>query len=333
MASAIARRKAYQLCLTPRLRETAIRGAVLQMLRCGITTANAMEGGAFFSDADIEAVQAAARGSVPELLVYPQLMDVDKVLQLGLSRIGGNIYLDGTIGSRTAAVRDNYLQTGHNGLLYYTQEDVDQFVRRAHQCGLQISISCVGERAIEQALHAYQRVLGASGENPLRHRLELFVLPTQAQIHRAVEMGLLLSIRPNYDRLWGGEQGMYARHIGRDYVRANPLGSLLRQGGRVLLGSESGVTPLPPMAGIQSCVTHHVPAERITALEALKMYTVNGAYANFLEQTAGKIAPGYQADLAVLSGDPLTTPAEELERIQVLQTYKRGQLVYDRGGT
>ena len=173
MASGIARRKACQLCLTPRLRETAIRGAVQQTLRCGITTANAMEGGAFFSDADIEAVQAAARGSVPELLVYPQLMDVDKVLQLGLSRIGGNIYLDGTIGSRTAAVRDNYLQTGHNGLLY----------------------------------------------------------------------------------------------------------------------------------------------------------------ANFLEQTAGKIAPGYQADLAVLSGDPLTTPAKELERIQVLQTYKRGQLVYDRGGT
>ena len=59
----------------------------------------------------------------------------------------------------------------------------------------------------------------------------------------------------------------------------------------------------------------------------------NAEYANFLEQTAGKIAPGYQADLAVLSGDPLTTPAEELERIQVLQTYKRGQLVYDRGGT
>ena len=59
----------------------------------------------------------------------------------------------------------------------------------------------------------------------------------------------------------------------------------------------------------------------------------NAEYANFLERTAGKIAPGYQADLAVLSGDPLTTPAEELERIQVLQTYKRGQLIYDRGGT
>lgn len=328
-ASGFARRKMNRIFVSGHMRETAFTDTVREAVRSGITTLNAMEGGYFFSDEDVETVRKLAPKSPLDVLIYPQTMDVDEAVRYGMGRIGGNIYIDGTIGSKTAALYEPYEgESGNNGMLYYRQEELNQFVLDAHERHLQIALSCIGERAIDQALNAFDAAFRIAGKQNHRHRLELFVLPTGEQIERAVAMGLLFSMRPNYNKLWGGPEGGYRRNIGERYRRANPIGTVVRLGGIVAGGSESGVTPLPPMTGIHSAVNHSQESERVSVLEALKMYTCNAAYANFIEDRTGSIAVGMDADLAVLSRNPLETPAEELEQICVLRTIKRGTVVY-----
>lgn len=328
-ASGFARRKINQTFVGAGLRKKALEDAVRQALACGITTMNPMEGGFFFSDDDMEAVQSFSEESPVGLLLFPQTMDVEAARAYGGKRVGGNIYLDGTLGSKTAALREPYEgDVDNNGLLYYAQEDLNQFVLEAHEKGFQVAISCIGERAIEQTLNAFELAIKISGKNRCRHRIEHFVLPTEEQIARAVKLGLIFSMQPNYDAMWGGPDGGYRKNIGDRYQRTNPIGTVIRAGGLVAGGSEAAVTPLSPIEGIHNAVNHHRPEHRVTVKEALRMYTVNGAYANFMEHRLGKIDPGFDADLAVLSENPLDVSPKRLREIRVLKTIKRGSTVF-----
>ncbi len=330
-ASGFARRKLYTHFITDDIRKIAISDMEQKALQHGITTINAMEGGAFFSNQDIYMVQEFAKQSKLEILTFPQTMDVTAVQKANIPRIGGNIYLDGSIASQTAAMYQPYIN-GDTGTLYYSQEDVNQFVLEAHAAGLQIALSCIGPKAIEQALTAFAAVFKMKGRGDLRHRLELFVLPSEKQIDRAISMGLILSMRANYDAYWGGLGGKYAKLIGDKWSKTNPIGTVIRKGGIVAGGSEYAVTSLNPMKSIASCLLHHSPDQRISLYEALKTFTVNGAYANMAEDRIGKIQVGMQADLVVLDKDPFKMPPNELETLRVETTVKRGAIVYTREG-
>lgn len=329
-ASGFARRKIYVNFVSDELRKQAVRDVEIEALQYGITTVNAMEGGAFFSNRDIDIVGDFAKDSIIDILLFPQTLDTNHVMDMELPRIGGNIYLDGAIGSKAAALNQSYVGDQSKGSLYYSQDDVNYFVLEAHSAGLQIALSCIGPRAIEQALLAFSSAFEAIGKKEHRHRIELFVLPTAEQIQKAVELGLVLSMRPNYDYIWGGPQGMYMGNIGSLWKDCNPIGEVIKQGGIVCGGSEYSVTPLNPMTSIQSCVLHHQEDQRISAYEAIKTYTVNGAYANFAEDRIGKIKEGFQADLVVLEDNPLEVPAECVKDIGVEMTIKNGKVVYSK---
>ena len=330
-ASGFARRKLYMNFISDDLRRNAVSDVESTAFANGITTVNAMEGGAFFSNRDIDAVNSFSKESRLEIILFPQTMDVSRVSRMGLSRVGGNIYLDGAIGSKTAALYGTYAGSTQSGSLYYSQDAIDQFVLEAHSAGLQISLSCIGPRAIRQVLDAFSSAFEAVGRGNHRHRLELFVLPDADQIERAVSLGLLFSVRPNYDRLWGGESGMYSSRIGDLWKNCNPIGDISRKGGILCSGSEYSVTPLNPLDSIQACVLHHCENQRISLYEALKSYTVNGAYANFAEDRLGKLKAGMQADMVVLGEDPFLTAPEKLSRIPILMTLKKGRIVYAEG--
>ena len=111
----------------------------------------------------------------------------------------------------------------------------------------------------------------------------------------------------------------------------NPIGDISRKGGILCGGSEYSVTPLNPLDSIQACVLHHCENQRISLYEALKSYTVNGAYANFAEDRLGKLKAGMQADMVVLGEDPFLTAPEKLSRIPILMTLKKGRIVYAEG--
>lgn len=328
-ASGFARRKTNSTFVNEGMRRKSIAYMVRKAITMGITTLNAMEGGYFFCDDDMGLVQAAAKQCPIDLLLFPQTLEIEEAKALGVNRIGGNIYVDGTIGSRTAAVSRHYEDEEENlGLLYYTQDELNQFIIDAHNSGMQIGVSCIGDRAIEQALNAFDLAFRLNGRKNHRHRMELFVLPTEQQIERAIKLNLIFSMRPNYDFMWGGSGGLYRKNLGDSYRLANPIGKIVKLGGIVAGGSECSVTPLEPMIGIYSAVNHHEEDCRVSVKEALKMYTVHGAYANFMEHTAGKIEVGYNADMAVLDKNPLDVSKDELADIQVVKTIKKGAILY-----
>lgn len=329
-ASGFARRKIYVNFVSDELRRQAVRDVEIEALQYGITTVNAMEGGAFFSNRDIDIVNDFAKDSTLDILLFPQTLDTAHVMDMELPRIGGNIYLDGSIGSKAAALNQHYVGCQSQGSLYYSQDDVNNFVLEAHSAGLQIALSCIGPRAIEQALLAFSSAFETIGKREHRHRIELFVLPTAEQIKRAVELGLVLSMRSNYDYLWGGDDGMYMGNIGNQWEGCNPIGEVIKQGGIVSGGSEYSVTPLSPMISIQSCVLHHKDSQRISVYEAIKTYTVNGAYANFAEDRIGRIKEGLAADLVILQENPMEVPAEQIKDISVETTIKNGKVAYSK---
>jgi predicted amidohydrolase YtcJ len=121
-------------------------------------------------------------------------------------------------------------------------------------------------------------------------------------------------------------------HLGADRARwLFPLKTLLKEGIRVVGGSDCPMEPLSPLIGIQAAVTREVfPEERVTIAEALRMYTVDAAYSSSEENIKGSVETGKLADLTVLSHDPRKVPPSEIENIKVEMTIVGGRVAYSK---
>ena len=130
-------------------------------------------------------------------------------------------------------------------------------------------------------------------------------------------------MQPNFDLLWGGENGFYAKKLGikRSQIM-NRFASLLKAGITVTGGSDWYVTPLNAAQSINAAVHHHNPQERLTLAQAIDIYTKNAAWLNFEEDTWGQIKNGFQADLSIYSF-PLGT-----ETSQLLYIIREGEIKY-----
>ncbi len=312
------------------MRFEAAKLAVAAAVKVGITTIHALEGGELFNDKDVETLIQIKDDLPIHLVIWHQTMDTAKVQQLGLSRSGGCIILDGSFTSRTAALFDDYSDDpGNNGVLYHEQTTINQFVERAHRAGLQASVHVLGERAIEQILTAYELAQEKYPRPDARHRLEHFELPTPKQIERAVRLGVILSMQPAFEYYWGGN-GMYGLRLGsKRAARSNPFRSIVDAGGIIVGGSDSDVTPMNPLIGIQGAIAHSNPRERLTVLEALKLFTINPAYSAYEDVKRGTIKIGKYADLTVLDRNPLTTNFEKIDQIKVKMTIAEGKIVFE----
>lgn len=311
------------------LRSQAAHMAADAAVKVGITTIHALEGGPLFNDKDVEALIRTQDELPVHLVIWHQTMDVDKVQQLGLNRVGGCIVLDGSFTSRTAALYEDYSDDpGNNGVLYYDQDTVNQFVEKAHRAGMQISVHVLAERAIDQILQAYEQAHARFPRTNARYRLEHFELPTPDQIQRAAKLGVVLSMQPAFEYYWGGS-GMYGLRLGAERAaRSNPFRSILQAGGIMVGGSDSDVTDMNPLVGVQGAMTHSNPAERLDAVEALKMFTINPAYSVYEETERGTIRVGKYADLTILDQNPLTTKPTKIDQIQIEMTIVEGKIVY-----
>jgi hypothetical protein len=255
-------------------------------------------------------------------------MEVDRVLALGLPRIGGCILLDGDVGPHTAALLEPYADDPNScGSLYHTQEEVDAFVLRAHQAGLQIAMHAVGDAAVEQALNAYEAALTAYPREDHRHRIEHCEVIQEDQIRRAQRLGVALAIQPPFNHFW--PHTTYYPLLGEDRAwKADPVRSLVRPGLLLAGGSDSTVTPLGPLIGVHAAVNHSNPAERIGVQEALALYTINAARIGFTESDRGSLQVDKLGDFAVLAEDPFQVEPERIKDIPVDMTVLGGEVVY-----
>ncbi|QGY41806.1 amidohydrolase family protein [Pseudodesulfovibrio cashew] len=314
--------------LTPAEAKLAsFRAACEAALRQGITTLHCLEGGEF-GPGDTRLV-VENRDKLPlNTVIWNQVMDIEETVNLGLKRIGGCICADGAIDARTAAVFEPYLdQPDNRGTLNFSQQQMDDFILAAHKAGLQTAIHCETDRAIEQVLLAMERAIAAHPRKDHRHRIEHCEIPTPGQLDRMAEAGIIASMQPAFFPFLV-DMDDYELRFGKDRLRwIHPYRTMLDKGIVMCGGSDCPITPHTPLVGIQAAVLHPIKEERLTPLEAIRMFTSDAAYSGFEEHERGSIEPGKVADLVVLDDDPTTVAPEKIGSIHVDRVIVAGRTV------
>ena len=251
-------------------------------------------------------------------------------------RIGAfKVITDGSSSGPTAATRDPYTSNSDDsGIAYWQQDDLDDLIGRAHRAGWQCTVHAVGDRAIEQTLDAMARAQAEFPREGLRHRIDhCGITPPDLQA-RVIAQGIVPAMQPAF--FWEFGDG-YIRNYGRHRADVMfPARSLLDAGVVVAGSSDSPVTDHRPLFGIEQAMTRATmdgdvcgPDERVDLQTAIRMHTINGAYASFEEGVKGSIEPGKLADLALLDVDLRELPANELRDVPVAMTFVEGRAVYE----
>jgi len=246
--------------------------------------------------------------------------------------LGVKVFVDGSLAARTAALREPYSDDPESkGQLLYSQHELDALVAKAHKANFRLVMHAMGDQAIDMALTAIEKALMEAPRKNHRYRIEHASVLNKKFIQRIKKLGIIVSIQPKVVisefSVWSAVDRLGPERAQWLY----PLKTLINEGIRVAGGSDCPMEPLSPLQGIQAAVTRQFfPEEQITVDEALRMYTVNAAYASFEETVKGSIEEGKLADLTVLSGDPTAVPPSKIGDIKVKMTIVGGKVVYQK---
>lgn len=248
----------------------------------------------------------------------------------------GNIKLitDGSLGARTAAMREGYGDDpGNRGIYVYTQEDMDEMVMLAHEAGLQVAAHAIGDGSIEQCIRAFAKAW-QSDHKDLRNRVVHCQFLDEEMMRMMAENHVCADIQPPFVP---SDMGLVASRVG-ERVKGYPWKALLKHGIHLGGGSDSPVETFDPIWGIHCAVNRtdadfapeggwH-PEEKLSVQEAVALYTTGGAYVSLEEDVKGKLEPGYYADFVVLDQDLFAIVPEKIKETRVLATYVGGRCVY-----
>jgi hypothetical protein len=252
----------------------------------------------------------------------------DEALKFG----GMVIFADGYLAARTAALLQPYSDDhAAKGRLLCAQEEMNALAAKIHKADFQLVIHAVGDKAVDAALTTIEVTSTEAPRKDLRNRIEQAAVLNEGLIERMKKQQVIVSVQP---RVIDSEFSVWSAtdHLGLKRTRwLFPLKTLLKEGIRVVGGSDCPMEPLSPLSGIQAAVEREFfPEERITVEDALRIYTVNAAYASFEESIKGSIETGKLADITVLSRDPRAVPPNEIEKIAVQMTIVGGRVVYPK---
>ena len=283
--------------LTPGQIADAQRAALAEAARLGIGSVHEMSGPVVAGEADLLSLLSLDTG-VEVVPYWSDLGDVATSLRLGLRAAGGDLFCDGSIGSRTAAFHAPYADRDTNGTLHH---DVDSIAAHVEACvahGLQAGFHVIGDRAVEAVLDAFERV-GRERVTGGRHRLEHVEATSPESVERIAALGLVASVQPAFDAEWGGPDGMYVARLGEQRAAMlNPYALFASAGVPMAFGSDAPVTPLDPWGGVRAATLHHTPSSRLSARAAFSAHTRGGWRAARVEG-AGELAPGAPATFAI----------------------------------
>jgi predicted amidohydrolase YtcJ len=329
----------------------ALRRGMQECLALGITTVH----DAGCGESEVAAYrELLAAGGVP-LRVYVMLWGTDEPLLAEHFRRGPEIGLggqrvtirsiklmaDGALGSRGAALLEPYQdEPKSTGLLILSEDQVFHVADQALRHGFQVCTHAIGDRANRMVLDAYERAfaLHPEAKDP-RFRIEHAQILDERDIPRFGKLGVIASMQPTHctsDMPWVTDRIGNARAAEGAYVWQK----LLRSGARIASGSDAPVESLNPLFGLFAAVTRHdhqgkppggwFPDQRMSREQALRSFTLEGAYAGLEEDDKGSFAKGKLADLVVLSHDILTVPTPKLLATDVLMTIVGGRVAYEQ---
>ena len=242
--------------------------------------------------------------------------------------LGGDLNVDGSIGSHTARMRVPYADAPHScGSTFMNADDVAAHLGAATAGGVQAGFHVIGDEGLDTVIAGLERAAAVHGVEKVRasrHRLEHVEMADDASIRSLVHFGTIVSAQPGFDALWGAPGGLYEQRLGRErYVPMNRVGSLLSQGVPVCLGSDSPVTRMSPWQSVRACIAHASPAERISARAAFLAHTRAGWRAVGEENPLlGQLVPGAPASFAVWEVDELMVQTPD-SRVQSWSTDPR----------
>ncbi len=242
---------------------------------------------------------------------------------------------DGALGARTAALLAPYSDMpSTSGILIIEPERLKQMVIERDMAGFQIALHAIGDRANRSALDAFAAARATNGARDARHRIEHAQVITLEDIPRFAQLGVIASMQPCHettDMRWAEAR------LGPERARgAYAWNSLRKHSARLAFGTDYPVEPINPMIGLYACVTRArpeggpawLPQERISIDECIAGYTQGSAFAEFAEKEKGRIAPGFLADIILLSADPTKVAPADILRIKILGTFVGGRQVY-----
>lgn len=321
-----------------------LRAAGQRFLSYGITSV----GEAAISRSDhLAAYQELAReGELPMRVFTMMLIDdtLDAMESLGMRtglgdawlRIGpAKVFQDGSGGGRTAAMTTDYRNDpGNRGITIYDQDGLNQRFTRANAAGFQMAAHAIGDLAITMILDAYETALIAHPRANARPRIEHCGICTPEHLARMKQLGVLAIPQPSFIYYLGDS---YIENFTPEQLALSYPGRAWIDHGIVAAGSSDvPVVSANPFINLRSAVTRLTqdgqlmgPGQGVTIDEAIRMFTINGAYASFEEKIKGSITPGKLADLVVLDRDPRTVAPEELHTLRAEMTVIDGRIVYE----
>jgi hypothetical protein len=250
---------------------------------------------------------------------------------------GVKFYADGALGSRGAALKAPYSDDhGNRGLLVTPPQELLDGMRKARRCGAQVATHAIGDRGNRLVLDDYATVLGDAARGDHRWRVEHAQVVSLGDIPQFERLHAIASMQPTHatsDMPWAearlGRERLAGAYAWRRFLEANV---------RLALGSDFPVESADPRLGLYAAVTRQdldgqppggwLPDQKLTPAEALRGFTLDAAWAAFMENEVGRLAPGLRADFVLLDVDPLTAPARQLPHIKVLSTWVDGVAVY-----
>jgi predicted amidohydrolase YtcJ len=221
------------------------------------------------------------------------------------------------------------------GLMTTPEEEMEKIVMRAHSSGLRVSIHSIGDRGIHIALNCIEKAQKAKPAPDMRHRIEHNSCCTMKQLKRLKKLGVVPSSSIGY--MYGlGDQ--YAENFGPERVRWLHPHKTMKEMGIIAGGnSDCPVTFYSPFVQMYTAVTRKSssgqvvgPEEAISVMDAIRVYTINGAYLSKEEAIKGSIEPGKLADMIVLDSDITEIPSEKIKDVNVLKTFVGGKIVYEK---
>jgi predicted amidohydrolase YtcJ len=311
------------------------------MSRTGITSVTDASG----SPEDLFAYQQARDAGELSVRIYCHIFHafVGKMLEAGVKtglgdewvRVGAQkMVCDGSISERTARLSQPYIGRPDDfGILVTTEDQLHEMARKAHEAGWQLGTHANGDVGIDITLRVYERLQKEMPRKDPRFRLEHCSLVNDALLKRIHDLGAIPTPFSTYAYYHGEKMKEYgAERLNHMFA----LRSFIDAGIRPTQASDYPPGPFEPMMALQSEVTRTDskgniwgPKQRISLEEAIRVGTMNGAYASYEENSKGSIEPGKLADLAVLGKDPFKEDPSNIINIPIERTMTGGKWVFE----
>lgn len=254
-------------------------------------------------------------------------------------------FMDGSLGSRTAALVEPYADDAKNsGLPQFEQAKLTQMTKERVGAGFQIGFHAIGDRGVQMALDAFaeaekdareKKVKAADGGEDYRLRIEHAQVTTPLQIAKFQELKVIASMQPNHlltDMNWALDR-LGGKRAAHSYAWAE----LQKRGVTLAFGTDYPVEPITPFRGLYAAVTRksedgkreYFPEQKLTMEQAIAAYTTGSAFAEFAEKEKGTLSPGMLADFVVLDRDVTSVAPEKVLGAKVLRTVVGGKTVYE----